>query len=89
MLIHMLPHIWRKTLTMLTWSRGHIIVFLSSIKLNSASVMLQPNNEIHATFVLKPSITKAFARMLNLCSESIACCTTRTDGLSALSPTVK
>ena len=78
MLIHMLPHIW-----------GHIIVLLSSIWLNSASVMLQPNNEIHATFVLKPSITKAFAWMLNLCSESIACCTTRTDGLSALSPTVK
>ena len=89
MLIHMLHHIWRNTLTMLAWSRGHIIVFLSNIKLNSASVMLQPNNEIHATFVLKPSITKAFAWMLNLCSESIACCTTRTDGLSALSPTVK
>ena len=88
MLIHMLPHIWRKTLTMLTWSRVHIIVFLSSIKLSSASVMLQPNNDIHATFVLKPSITKAITWMLNWCSESIACFT-RTDSVSALSPAVK
>ena len=83
-----LPHTFRNTFTMWTWSRRHIIDFSLCTKLNSASVMLQPNKDLHATFVLKPSITNAFTSMFNSCSESIACFI-RTDSVYALSPAVK
>ena len=88
MLIHMLPNTFHNTLAMFTCSRGHIVVFLLCTKLNSASVMCQPNYDIHAKFFLKPSITEAITWMFNWCSESIACFT-RTDSVSALSPAVK